>query len=61
MLLTINAKISAKTTETHIPSIPHIKGNKNIIAICNIKVLKNDIVSETTPLYNAVKNDELNI
>lgn len=61
MVLTINANISAKLTASQIPFTPQIAGNMNIIAIWNTNVLKNDITAETSPLFNAVKNDELNI
>ena len=59
--LTINANISAKTTASHIPSIPIIKGSSNIIKIPNTNVLKKDIIPETTPLFSAVKKDDANI
>ena len=61
MVLTINANISEMLTAIQIPFTPQIAGNMNIIAIWNTNVLKNDITAETSPLFNAVKNDELNI
>ncbi len=52
---------SARTTASHIPSIPKINGNINIKAIWNNNVLKNEIAVEIGPLCNAVKKDELNM
>lgn len=57
-MLMINAKTSAKTTASHIPFRFQIRGSMNIIAIWKIKVLKNEMAAETTPLFNAVKNDD---
>lgn len=60
-MLTINAKISAITTANQIPFNPKSNGSIIITATWNTKVLKNDIVAETNPLFKAVKNDEAKI
>lgn len=60
-MLIINDSTSANVTASQIPSIPHIIGSMYIIAIWNTNVLMNDITAETSPLFNAVKNDELYI
>ena len=59
--LTIIAKISATTTESQIPFIPHIAGRRNIITTWKSNVLKKDITADTTPLFKAVKNADANI
>ena len=61
MILTINANTSAKITAIQIPFNPQISGSINIIAIWKISVLKNEIAAETTPLFNAVKNEDAKI
>ena len=61
MLLTITAKISATTIESHKPSNSRINGKVNIITIWNTSVLKNDIAADTNPLFKAVKNDDAKI
>lgn len=45
----------------HIPSIPKIIGKISTVITWNTKVLINEIIAETSPLFNAVKNDEANI
>ncbi len=61
IILIINDNTSAKVTASQIPSIPKIIGSIYIIAIWNTSVLINEIIAETTPLFSAVKNDELYI
>ncbi len=43
------------------PPIPNISGNSITAAVWNTKVLKKEIMAETSPLFNAVKNEEPNI
>lgn len=58
---TIKAKTSAKVIDHHIPSIPKISGSMITDANWKTKVLKNETIAEMTPLFNAVKKDEINI
>ena len=58
-MLTISANNSANSTETQIPSNFQISGNAKIMRIWKTKVLKKEIIAETTPSFSAVKNDEL--
>lgn len=60
-MLTVKANISASTTASQTPLSPNIAGSINIIAIWKSSVLKKDIIAETSPLFNAVKNDDAKI
>ena len=55
------AKSSANTLAAQTPSKPQIRGNSKTPATCNTSVLINDITAEISPLFSAVKNDELYI
>ena len=52
---------SATPTAHQMPSIPNIAGNKRSMAIWNIRVRKNEIAADTTPLLKAVKKEEAKI
>ena len=53
-----NAINSANTTDNQIPSIPKTSGNRSTAPTWNTSVLKNEIIAEMIPLFNAVKKDE---
>ena len=63
MMVTITAKNSATTIDSQIP-ITFFSGSLNNIgkiktaATWKSKVLKNDIIADTGPLFNDVKKDE---
>ena len=58
MNVTIVARSSAMTNDSHTPSISITKGKSNTAEVWNTRVLKKDIIAEIRPLFNAVKNDE---
>ena len=49
---------SAKTADSHMPSISHSVGSKKINATWNITVLTKDSIAEIRPLLRAVKRAE---
>ena len=53
--------ISAKIVEYHIPFNPKASGNSNTQPVWKIKVLQVDDIAEIKPLFNAVKNVEVNV
>lgn len=58
-MLTIIARISAKTTDNQIPFIPKMEGTIKIMITWKTSVLKKEIRADTKPsLGGAVKKDE---
>ena len=54
----IKAKISATVIEYHIPSVSNTRGKMITDASWKRRVLKKDIIAETSPLFKAVKRLE---
>ena len=52
---------SAQVVDNQIHSLPNKYGIENIIIIWNTNILKNEIVADTTQLFNPVKNADQNI
>lgn len=50
---------SENTTDSHIPSMSKNIGNTIIMIACNKSERNTEIIAETNPLHNDVKNDEL--
>ncbi len=57
-MLTIIARISAKTTDNQIPFIPKMEGMIKIMITWKTSVLKKEIRADTKPSLWAVKKDE---
>ena len=57
-MLTIIARISAKTTGNQIPFIPKMEGMIKIMITWKTSVLKKEIRADTKPSLRAVKKDE---
>ena len=57
----INAKISAKIADSHMPLICKNIGKMNTQSIWKTSVLKIETNADINPLFNAVKNDEVNM
>ena len=57
----MNAQTSANAMASQMPSISKITGSRNTQINWNTSVLKNEIIADTAPLFNAVKKDDVKI
>ena len=57
--LTTKARDSATITAHQIPSVFNRIGKTRMLTIWNKNIRKKEIMAEITPLFNAVKNEEL--
>ena len=57
-MLTINDNNSEKIIADQIPTLPSIDGAIKIVKIWNTSVLKNEMIPEVIPSFNAVNKDD---
>lgn len=59
-ILVISAADSDAKCESHIPSVPSIRGSKSTAPTAKTRVRSTETAAETSPLLSAVKNAETN-